>query len=99
MLDNVSYFIKVSSMIGWEVTTPYTSKTIRPQEDNFDKSDQISINNSEVAKVLKPPYYWSAPKSYLGNKVSSWEEIFFPPMVCVCIKFSALHIHCIMYIM
>ncbi|KAM3839038.1 laminin subunit alpha-1 [Vipera latastei] len=63
---------KVSSMIGWEVTTPYTSKTIRPQEDNFDKSDQISINNTEVAKVLKPPYYWSAPKSYLGNKLTAF---------------------------
>ncbi|KAL7984390.1 hypothetical protein Chor_002960, partial [Crotalus horridus] len=63
---------KVSSMIGWEVTTPYTSKTIQPQEDNFDKSHQISINNTEVAKVLKPPYYWSAPKSYLGNKLTAF---------------------------
>uniref|UniRef100_A0A670YJF6 Laminin subunit alpha-1 n=1 Tax=Pseudonaja textilis TaxID=8673 RepID=A0A670YJF6_PSETE len=63
---------KVSSMIGWEVTTLYSSKTIQPQEDHFDKSHQISINDTEVAKVLKPPYYWSAPKSYLGNKLTAF---------------------------
>uniref|UniRef100_A0A8C6Y3U8 Laminin subunit alpha-1 n=1 Tax=Naja naja TaxID=35670 RepID=A0A8C6Y3U8_NAJNA len=63
---------KVSSVIGWEVTTLYSSKTIQPQEDQFDKSHQISINDTEVAKVLNPPYYWSAPKSYLGNKLTSF---------------------------
>ncbi|XP_026527653.1 laminin subunit alpha-1 [Notechis scutatus] len=63
---------KVSSMIGWEVTTLYSSKTIQPQENHFDKSHQISINDTEVAKVLNPPYYWSAPKSYLGNKLTAF---------------------------
>lgn len=77
MLDRVSCFIKVSSLTGWEMTTLYSSKTMQPQEDQFDKSHQISINDTKVAKVLNPPYYWSAPKSYLGNKVSSLEEMCF----------------------
>ncbi|XP_058033280.1 laminin subunit alpha-1 [Ahaetulla prasina] len=63
---------KVSSMTGWEMTTLYSSKTMQPQKDQFDKSHQISINDTEVAKVLNPPYYWSAPKSYLGNKLTAF---------------------------
>lgn len=86
-------------MTGWEMTALYSSKTMQPQEDQFYKSHQITINDTEVVKVLNPPYYWSAPKSYLGNKVSSLEEMCFFSVFCVCIKFSALHIHFIMYIM
>ncbi|XP_053105976.1 laminin subunit alpha-1 isoform X2 [Hemicordylus capensis] len=61
-----------SSMDGWLVTVPYTSKTIQPQQDQFDGPRQISINNIAAAKILKHPYYWSAPKPYLGNKLTAF---------------------------
>nr|XP_060631057.1 laminin subunit alpha-1 [Anolis sagrei ordinatus] len=63
---------QVSSMAGWLVTAPYTSKTIESQHVQLDGPHQISINNIAVAKILKSPYYWSAPKPYLGNKLTSF---------------------------
>ncbi|XP_060099959.1 laminin subunit alpha-1 [Heteronotia binoei] len=62
---------QVSSMGGWTVTSPYTSKTVQPQEQ-FDGPHQISINNIAATKFLKSPYYWSAPQPYLGNKLTSY---------------------------
>ncbi|XP_062987367.1 laminin subunit alpha-1 [Elgaria multicarinata webbii] len=63
---------QMSSMNGWLVTDPYTSKTIQPQQGHFEGPRQISINNIAAAKILKSPYYWSAPKPYLGNKLTSF---------------------------
>ncbi|XP_033010826.1 laminin subunit alpha-1 [Lacerta agilis] len=63
---------QVSSMAGWLVTAPLTTKTIQPQQDQFDGPHQISINNIAAAKILKSPYYWSAPKPYIGNKLTSF---------------------------
>ncbi|XP_008118175.2 laminin subunit alpha-1 isoform X1 [Anolis carolinensis] len=63
---------QISSMAGWMVTAPYTSKTVEPQPVQLDGPHQISIHNIAVAKILKPPYYWSAPKPYLGNKLTSF---------------------------
>ncbi|KAJ6662205.1 hypothetical protein lerEdw1_012672 [Lerista edwardsae] len=61
-----------SSMDGWLVTAPYTSKTIQPQKGQFDGPRQISLDNMAAAKILKTPYYWSAPKPYLGNKLTAF---------------------------
>ncbi|XP_042299087.1 laminin subunit alpha-1-like isoform X2 [Sceloporus undulatus] len=63
---------QVSSMAGWLVTAPYTLKTVDPEESQLDGPPQIIINNIAVAKMLKSPYYWSAPKPYLGNKLTSF---------------------------
>lgn len=57
-------------MGGWLVTSPYSSETVQPEEGQFDRPHQISINNIAAVKFLKSPYYWSAPQLYLGNKVS-----------------------------
>uniref|UniRef100_A0A672TFA1 Laminin subunit alpha-1 n=1 Tax=Strigops habroptila TaxID=2489341 RepID=A0A672TFA1_STRHB len=38
----------------------------------FDGPRQISINNTEAVKVLKHTYYWSAPETYLGNKLTAF---------------------------
>ncbi|KAF7245201.1 Laminin subunit alpha-1 [Varanus komodoensis] len=63
---------QVSSMAGWLVTAPYVSRTVQPQLVQSDGLHQIRINNNEAAKILKSPYYWSAPESYLGNKLTSF---------------------------
>ncbi|XP_077208858.1 laminin subunit alpha-1 isoform X1 [Paroedura picta] len=63
---------QVSSMGGWMVTSPYISKTVQPQQGQFDGPHQISIDNIAAAKFLKSPYYWSAPQPYLGNKLTAF---------------------------
>uniref|UniRef100_A0A8C8SLQ1 Laminin subunit alpha-2 n=1 Tax=Pelusios castaneus TaxID=367368 RepID=A0A8C8SLQ1_9SAUR len=62
---------QVSDMTGWLVTDLVTEKSVPPQQGHFDGPHQISINNTAAVKILKSTYYWSAPESYLGNKVSS----------------------------
>uniref|UniRef100_A0A8C0BVD9 Laminin subunit alpha-2 n=1 Tax=Buteo japonicus TaxID=224669 RepID=A0A8C0BVD9_9AVES len=37
----------------------------------FDGHQQFSISNVAARKVLPQTYYWSAPSSYLGNKVTA----------------------------
>lgn len=58
-------------MTGWLVTDLYNARSMQPQRSQFDGPRQISINNTEAVKILKHTYYWSAPETYLGNKVSS----------------------------
>lgn len=62
-------------MARWLVTAPYNAKTIQPLQGHFDGPNQISISNIAAAKILKSPYYWSAPEPYLGNKVSIQKKI------------------------
>uniref|UniRef100_A0A8B9S3L0 Laminin subunit alpha-1 n=1 Tax=Apteryx owenii TaxID=8824 RepID=A0A8B9S3L0_APTOW len=59
-------------MTGWLVTDLYNTKSVQPQRSQFDGPHQISINNTEAVKVLKHTYYWSAPESYLGNKLTAF---------------------------
>uniref|UniRef100_A0ABM5GDG7 Laminin subunit alpha-1 isoform X1 n=1 Tax=Pogona vitticeps TaxID=103695 RepID=A0ABM5GDG7_9SAUR len=63
---------QVYSMASWLVTAPYSSKTIQPQQGDFDGPNQISINNIAAGRILQSPYYWSAPELYLGNKLTSF---------------------------
>uniref|UniRef100_A0A8C0EE34 Basement membrane-specific heparan sulfate proteoglycan core protein n=1 Tax=Bubo bubo TaxID=30461 RepID=A0A8C0EE34_BUBBB len=39
--------------------------------NRFDGHQQFSISNVAARKVLPQTYYWSAPSSYLGNKVTA----------------------------
>uniref|UniRef100_A0A663M6X7 Laminin subunit alpha-1 n=1 Tax=Athene cunicularia TaxID=194338 RepID=A0A663M6X7_ATHCN len=61
---------QISDMTGWLVTDLYNARRVQPQRSQFDGPRQISINNTEAVKVLTHTYYWSAPETYLGNKVS-----------------------------
>lgn len=77
-------------MAGWLVTDLYNSRSVQPQRSPFDGPRQISINNTEAVKVLKNTYYWSAPETYLGNKVSPQLES--KLHLCLNISTSALQI-------
>uniref|UniRef100_A0A8C3XG57 Laminin subunit alpha-1 n=1 Tax=Cyanoderma ruficeps TaxID=181631 RepID=A0A8C3XG57_9PASS len=63
---------QISDMTGWLVTDLYKERSVHPQRSQFDGPHQISINNTEAAKVLKHTYYWSAPEAYLGNKLTAF---------------------------
>ncbi|XP_061212315.1 laminin subunit alpha-1 isoform X2 [Neopsephotus bourkii] len=63
---------QISDMTGWLVTDLYNTKSVQPQRSQFDGPRQISINNTEAVKVLKHTYYWSAPETYLGNKLTAF---------------------------
>lgn len=58
-------------MNGWYLTDVAGLARILPQQDSFDGPQQLSINNIEARTVLQQVYYWSAPRAYLGNKVSA----------------------------
>uniref|UniRef100_A0A8C0ES47 Laminin subunit alpha-1 n=1 Tax=Bubo bubo TaxID=30461 RepID=A0A8C0ES47_BUBBB len=63
---------QISDMTGWLVTDLYNARSVQPQRSQFDGPRQISINNTEAVKVLKHTYYWSAPETYLGNKLTAF---------------------------
>ncbi|NXI37250.1 LAMA1 protein, partial [Galbula dea] len=63
---------QVSDMTGWLVTDLYHARRVQPQQSQFDGAHQISINNTQAVKELKPTYYWSAPEAYLGNKLTAF---------------------------
>ncbi|XP_006868776.1 PREDICTED: laminin subunit alpha-1 [Chrysochloris asiatica] len=71
--DSLSWPInQVKDMSGWLVTDLVSSYTIQSQQDPFRGRHQISINNSAVIQRLTSQYYWSAPKTYLGNKLTAF---------------------------
>ncbi|PIO37467.1 hypothetical protein AB205_0171200, partial [Aquarana catesbeiana] len=63
---------QMSDIHGWHVSDLHGSERMYPQQDLFDGPHQISINNSEARKTLHSVYYWEAPSSYLGNKLTSY---------------------------
>ncbi|KAM6217502.1 laminin subunit alpha-1 [Rhynchocyon petersi] len=71
--DSLSWPIsQVKDMSGWLVTDLVTSHTIQSQRDAHGKHHQITVNNSDIMQKLTSMYYWSAPKAYLGNKLTSY---------------------------
>ncbi|KAG8442156.1 hypothetical protein GDO86_011091 [Hymenochirus boettgeri] len=63
---------QVSDIRGWKITNLKGTYHIQPQHDQFDGPYQISINNSDAQKLLESNYFWDAPSSYLGNKLTSY---------------------------
>ncbi|XP_069813854.1 laminin subunit alpha-1 isoform X1 [Dendropsophus ebraccatus] len=63
---------QMTDIRGWHVSDLHGSGRIQPQQDQFDGPHQISINNTEAQKTLQSVYYWEAPHSYLGNKLTSY---------------------------
>nr|XP_033792815.1 laminin subunit alpha-2 isoform X4 [Geotrypetes seraphini] len=61
----------VIEMSGWYVTDLEGLVRVPPRKDTFDGPQQLNIRNSDARVVLPPVYYWSAPSSYLGNKLSA----------------------------
>nr|XP_014348008.1 PREDICTED: laminin subunit alpha-2 isoform X3 [Latimeria chalumnae] len=65
-------YINVTDMSGWYPTGLTGLRRVNPQQDNFDGPHQLSINHTDVHAVLSLHYYWSAPSSYLGNKLAAY---------------------------
>uniref|UniRef100_A0A4W3J550 Laminin subunit alpha-1 n=1 Tax=Callorhinchus milii TaxID=7868 RepID=A0A4W3J550_CALMI len=61
---------QVTDIKNWRVTDIQGVKSVKPQQDLFDGLNQISINNTEARQGLPALYYWTAPDSYLRNKVN-----------------------------
>ncbi|XP_073893131.1 laminin subunit alpha-2 isoform X8 [Macaca fascicularis] len=60
---------KIQDMSGWYLTDLSGRIRVAPQQDDSDSPQQISISNAEARQALPHSYYWSAPASYLGNKL------------------------------
>lgn len=58
-------------MNGWYLTDLPGLIRVIPTQKRIDGQHQLSISNVAAQKVLPQIYYWSAPSSYLGNKVSA----------------------------
>ncbi|XP_067834515.1 laminin subunit alpha-1 isoform X2 [Heptranchias perlo] len=63
---------QVMDVNSWQVTDRQGIKRVRPYQDLFDGPNQMSINNTEARKTLPALYYWTAPESYLGNKLNAY---------------------------
>ncbi|XP_074943697.1 laminin subunit alpha-2 isoform X1 [Phalacrocorax aristotelis] len=61
----------IEDMNGWYLTGLPGLIRVTPKQKRFDGQQQFSINNVAARKVLPQTYYWSAPSSYLGNKVAA----------------------------
>ncbi|XP_065689371.2 laminin subunit alpha-2 isoform X1 [Patagioenas fasciata] len=61
----------IEDMNGWYLTGLPGLIRVVPKQKQFDGHQQLSISNVAARKVLPQTYYWSAPSSYLGNKVAA----------------------------
>ncbi|XP_076189692.1 laminin subunit alpha-2 isoform X3 [Aptenodytes patagonicus] len=61
----------MEDMNGWYLTGLLGLTRVTPRQKRFDGHQQFSISNVAARKVLPQTYYWSAPSSYLGNKVAA----------------------------
>ncbi|KAG8521110.1 Laminin subunit alpha-1, partial [Galemys pyrenaicus] len=71
--DSLSWPIsQVKDMSGWLVTDLIHPSKIPSQQHALGGQHQISINNTVVMQRLTSKYYWSAPRAYLGNKLTAF---------------------------
>ncbi|KAM6279709.1 laminin subunit alpha-2 [Porphyrio hochstetteri] len=61
----------MEDMNDWYLTGLSGLIRVTPKQKKFDGHQQFSISNVAARKVLPQTYYWSAPSSYLGNKVAA----------------------------
>uniref|UniRef100_A0A8C3JKK0 Laminin subunit alpha-2 n=1 Tax=Calidris pygmaea TaxID=425635 RepID=A0A8C3JKK0_9CHAR len=61
----------IEDMNGWYLTDLAGLVKVTPKLKRFDGHQQFSISDAAARKVLPQTYYWSAPSSYLGNKVAA----------------------------
>uniref|UniRef100_A0A8C4R2A7 Uncharacterized protein n=1 Tax=Eptatretus burgeri TaxID=7764 RepID=A0A8C4R2A7_EPTBU len=62
----------LSDMAGWHLTDAKGQMALAPSQDGFDGPLRLSVNHSLARRVFPGMYYWSAPHSYLGNKLVSY---------------------------
>ncbi|NWI15207.1 LAMA2 protein, partial [Crypturellus soui] len=61
----------IEDMNGWYLTDLPGLIRVTPKQKIFGGHQQLSISNVAARKVLPQTYYWSAPSSYLGNKITA----------------------------
>ncbi|KAM6083234.1 laminin subunit alpha-2 isoform 3-T3 [Chlamydotis macqueenii] len=61
----------IEDMNGWYLTGLPGLVRVTPKQKRFDGHLQFSISNVAARKILPQIYYWSAPSSYLGNKIAA----------------------------
>ncbi|XP_060609318.2 laminin subunit alpha-2 isoform X3 [Anolis sagrei] len=64
-------YSNVLEMNGWYLTDLPAAARVAPQQDKLDGAEQLSINNIAARTFLPQIYYWSAPRPYLGNKITA----------------------------
>ncbi|XP_037662104.1 laminin subunit alpha-1 isoform X2 [Choloepus didactylus] len=71
--DSLSWPVsQVNDMSGWLVTDLISTEKVQSQQDPNGGPHQISFSNTAALQRLTSKYYWSAPKAYLGNKLTAF---------------------------
>ncbi|XP_058133366.1 laminin subunit alpha-1 isoform X2 [Dasypus novemcinctus] len=71
--DSLSWPVsQVNDMSGWLVTNLVSTNIVQSQQDLHRGPRQSSINSTAAMQRLTSKYYWSAPKAYLGNKLTAF---------------------------
>ncbi|XP_068087628.1 laminin subunit alpha-2 isoform X4 [Hyperolius riggenbachi] len=69
-IDSYFTYSKITDMNGWYLTEIHGDTRVVPARDTFDGPQQLSIRRADAqAWGLFGVMYWSAPTSYLQNKV------------------------------
>uniref|UniRef100_A0A6I8PFI4 Laminin subunit alpha-2 n=1 Tax=Ornithorhynchus anatinus TaxID=9258 RepID=A0A6I8PFI4_ORNAN len=69
--DSYWTYKKIHDMNGWYLTDLPGLVRVGPQQDDFDRPQELSINSEDARMKLPQTYYWTAPGPYLGNKLTS----------------------------
>uniref|UniRef100_A0A8B9EMM7 Laminin subunit alpha-2 n=1 Tax=Anser cygnoides TaxID=8845 RepID=A0A8B9EMM7_ANSCY len=69
--DSHFTYRSIEDMNGWYLAGLPGLIRVTPKQKNSGGRQQLSISNVAARKVLPQTYYWSAPSSYLGNKVTA----------------------------
>uniref|UniRef100_A0A8B9UA09 Laminin subunit alpha-2 n=1 Tax=Anas zonorhyncha TaxID=75864 RepID=A0A8B9UA09_9AVES len=69
--DSHFTYRSIEDMNGWYLAGLPGLIRVTPKQKNIGGRQQLSISNVAARKVLPQTYYWSAPSSYLGNKVTA----------------------------
>uniref|UniRef100_A0A8B9QCV0 Laminin subunit alpha 2 n=1 Tax=Apteryx owenii TaxID=8824 RepID=A0A8B9QCV0_APTOW len=70
-IDSHFTYRSIEDMNGWYLTDLPGLIRVTPKQKSFGGRQQLSISNVAASKVLPQTYYWSAPSSYLGNKITA----------------------------
>ncbi|KAM4040964.1 laminin subunit alpha-2 isoform 3-T3 [Anomaloglossus baeobatrachus] len=71
-IDSRLTYTKIVDMNGWYLTDLEGNINVAPNKDKFDGPQQLSIKREDArSQGLLDIMYWSAPDSYLHNKVTA----------------------------
>ncbi|XP_076992059.1 laminin subunit alpha-1 isoform X2 [Tamandua tetradactyla] len=71
--DSLSWPVsQVNDMSGWLVTDLVSTDKVQSQQNVHWAAHEMRIDNATGLQRLTSKYYWSAPKAYLGNKLTSF---------------------------